>query len=116
MLDLKAWISKVTNWISNREYAYTGYGSSVDITSYSSGSPYNVPSDGVFQIYCTYRQNNYVQGFVNGVCMIQANTPSSQGMAGNTLMCVPVFKGQTIYAVKSSNYSYAYFYPFTGGQ
>lgn len=116
MLDLKAWISKVTNWINNRDYAYTGYGTKVDITSYTSGNPYTVPSDGLFQIYCTYRQNSYVQGYVDGELVFQADTPSSQGMAGNVLQCVPVFKGQQIYAVKSSNYSYAYFIPFTGGQ
>lgn len=115
MFDLKAWISKVTSWINNRGYAYTDYGTTVDITSYSSGSPYTVPSDGLFQIYCTYRQNSYIQGFVNGNIIAQSSTPSSQGLAGNVLQCVPVFKGQKIYAVKSSNYSYAYFIPYVGG-
>lgn len=116
MFDLKAWISKVTNWISNRGYAYTGYGTAVDITSYTSGNPYTVPSDGLFQAWCTYRQSNYVQAYVNGEVVMQVSTTGNTGMVGNILQCVPVFKGQKIYAVKSSNYSSAYFIPFTGGQ
>lgn len=95
---------------------YSGYGIAVDVTSYTSANPYSVPSDGLFQISCTYRQNSYVQGFVNGTIMIQSSTPSNADLAGNVIMCVPVFKGQDIYATKSSNYSYAYFIPFTGGQ
>lgn len=109
--SLKELLSKLTNW--EKDHNYKGYGTTVDITSYTSSSPYEVPSDGVFQIHCTYRQNNYIQGYVDGVCLIQVSTTGTTGMCGNVLQCIPVFKGQKIYAVKSSNYSYANFIPFT---
>ena len=116
MLDVKKTLNRIISWISNREYAYKGYGTAVDISGYTSASdPYTCPKDGLMRINCNYRSGSYIMGYVDNDLMIEGAAGSSVGMQGNNIMTVPVFKGQKLYITRSSTYSFAHFIPFMGG-
>lgn len=111
MLDLKALLGKILAWIHSKEY--TGYGTSVDISSYTSSNMYTIPSDGIIQAVCTYRASSYIMVIrSDGMVLVEQATPSS-GLQGNLVVSIPVYKSMKVYVTRSSTYSYAFYYPYT---
>lgn len=97
------------------EHTYSGYGSGVNISSYSSSSnQYTVPSDGIIKISITYAKGNYAYLRVGGLELAQVSSTSASattGLVGNMGCSTPVFKGQKVY-IQSSGTASATFYPF----
>lgn len=89
----------------------TGYGTAVDISSYTSSSnTYTVPNNGFVRLEGNYRSGSYIMLYVNGTAFGEA-TGANTG--ANIVISIPVFKGQSLYITRSNNYCYASFYPFT---
>lgn len=107
-----------TDWIRMSEP--TGYGTPVNITSYSD-TLYTVPSNGVVIAQCTYRMNYYISANIyaaNGTTLITGLTQSSSvtgNLVGNPSAAMPVFKGQKIKVAKKTDdiWSSVQFVPFT---
>lgn len=111
MLDVKKVLANILTWM--RSKTYTGYGTRVDISSYTSANMYTIPSDGIIQAVCTYRANSYIIVYrEDGIVLIEQATPSS-GLQGDVVASAPVYKGMKVYTVMSSTYSHAYFWPYT---
>lgn len=109
MLDVKALLTKTLAWI--KEKNYTGLGTNVDITSYSSSSnQYTIPADGIVRLEGNYRNGSYIMLYVNGTVFGEA-TGANTG--ANIVIVVPVLKGQQVYVTRSNNYCYAGYYPYT---
>ena len=108
--DLKAIFDEILPWRRP-----TGYGTSVDITSYNSSSNmYTCPSDGVIRIQCTYRSNAYITlNNEDGEGLAQCSSTGNANMGGNLLSSTPVFTGMKVYVVNNSTYNYAHFIPYT---
>ena len=103
-------LNRALNYIA--DHAWKGYGTSVDISDRTSSNKYTIPSDGIVTVMCTYRSASYIQLFVEDNVMVQQSSPNNANFPGNTVVSVPVFKGQSVYVVRSSSYSTATFRPF----
>lgn len=89
----------------------TGYGTAVDISSYTSSSnTYTVPNNGFVRLEGNYRNGSYIMLYVDGTIFGEA-TGANTG--ANIVISIPVFKGQSLYITRSNNYCFASFYPFT---
>lgn len=112
-------LAYIGNWM--RTGKPVGYGTNVDITSYTSTSNmYTIPSDGIIEINCNYRAGSYIMVYIfnatgtNSSALVQQSAAAA-GDQGNSYAQCPVFKGQRVYVQTSNTYSYAYFKPFIYG-
>ncbi len=104
-------LDRVLNYIA--DHAWKGYGAmSASIGNRTSSNPYTIPSDGLLRVVCTYRAGSYIVAYVDGEIVAEPSTPGNAGLQGNSIVCVPVFKGQKVYFDRSSTYSYANFIPY----
>lgn len=115
--SLKELLNKLTNW--EKEHSFTGYGTAINITSYSSASnKYTIPANGLVLIQCSYRANMYIYGHVYNAddtneVFIQLSTGGSN-FQGNQQAVIPVFKGQKAYIqTNNTSYNFGQFVPYT---
>lgn len=114
VIDVKVLLGKINNWILSKDYK--GYGSSVNLASYTSSSnTYTVPRDGVVILNCTYRSGSYLMLYADGILVGEQSTPAAYNAQGNNVVTVPVVKGQKLYVTISSAYSTAVFRPYNVG-
>ena len=92
---MRGLIDRALAWVS--DHAWKGYGTSVDLSSYTSSTNYyTAPSDGIVRLRANASSNNY---------FLQCRVANSDGSndtlfsaVSNTsasgVICVPIFKGQ----------------------
>lgn len=93
----------------------TGYGSFVDISSYTAKeTAYTVPADGYIWLQCRYTTGNYIGTTVcnsDGTC--ERSVQIIGAGIGNTNTCVPVFKGMKAWrSGNNGSNNYIDFVPF----
>ncbi len=118
MIDVKKTLSKIINWISNRGYAYTGYGVSQGITNYTSSSnAFTVPKDGMLRLQTRYTQTNYIGVTIaNSDLSNQIQFQVGGNGSANQNWAIPVFKGQKVWRHSNNGqYNYIDYIPFVGG-
>ena len=95
--------------IENRNI-HSGYGSSVNLNSYTGSNRYTIPSDGVVEAYVGWEGNQYMYVMVDGGPTARASTGSNNKGGNSTFL--PVFKVQRVHVEYIGSSAAARFYPF----
>lgn len=116
MLNVKKFFCNILEWISRRNYVDYKDEDRISIASYSSASNlFTVPADGLIRLECNYRGGSYILLNDESSSIVLQGSSGSANSAGNTIICIPVFKGQKFFVTRSNTYSYAYFIPYRVG-
>ena len=83
----------------NTDLSKNTFGAEVALTE---NTDYICPSDGYFHIQCSNVNGAYAYGYVNGIIMMTANTPSTVVSTAFPNFATPVRKGMTIKIVSNS--------------
>lgn len=95
----------------------TGFGTAVNISSYTSSNKYTAPSDGIVTANLYFGNSNSIAVNVSGVEVIRlSNNNGAPNLTSSLAAAFPVYKGQQIYVAKSgpnASSCTAYFRPYT---
>lgn len=107
---MRGLINRALAYIADHAWkSYCASSESVGISDRTSSNKYTIPCDGVVRLECNYRSGSYMLLYVDGLKMGEA---ASAGTGANSIILIPVFKGQQVYCERGNSYCYANFYAF----